>query len=164
MMTLLAGSDPVWEGMSCFASSRVLGRQLVVPFSPRARLSPELPVSLCASDNHPDSWKATLISKPGPHKAGWGSRSQLLAGKSQILRNKRNWFWIFLLFNVARPYCWRKNLTDISAYSLEFFKTDLHPFLFYSNVFCGRATFQWCPFKHKNKATKMHHLHVNSRT
>lgn len=79
-------------------------------------------MSLCASDDHPDPWKATLISKPGPHKSGWGSRSQLLAGKSQILRNKRNWFWIFLLFNVARPYLWRKNLADTSAYSLEFFK------------------------------------------
>lgn len=47
--------------------------------------------------------------------------------------------------------------------TLELFKQDLHPFLFYSNVSCGRATFQWCPFKHKNKATKCR-LHVNSRT
>lgn len=67
---------------------------------------------------------------------------------------KRNQFWIFLIFSVARINRWRKNVCSYFSLLFWVLKTDLHPLLLYSNVLCGKAKFQWCHLNIKAKPQK----------
>lgn len=72
----------------CFVICRDLGRTLRFPFLPTARPCLICIVSMCPIDNHTESWKTTPVRIPGPHRSCLGSRSQLWAGKSQLLRKR----------------------------------------------------------------------------